>query len=393
LNLFEKPRGVQTRWISFENAGVGRGRAGLENKGNKGHAFDRIAAGESKTLLDLTGSGTIGRIWLTVNDRSPDMLRSLRIDMYWDHATRPAVSAPLGDFFGIGLGRRTAFECALFSDPEGRSFNCCIPMPFRRAARVTLTNESDKDLSHLFYDIDLLMEVEHCPEALYFHAHWRRESPNDLGKEFDILPYVPGSGRFLGCNVGVIADARYEGAWWGEGEVKCWFGEDEHPTLCGTGTEDYIGTAWGQGAFAHRTQGCPIADGAARQWAFYRYHLDDPIFFDGGCRVAIQTIGGTTKEGVIALRKKGVSLLPVSIDAGASGGFLPLLEDDRPVDLEDASLPDGWCNFWRQDDWSAMAYFYLDSAEGVLPPIGAVSSRVATLKTVGDTQVRADTVA
>ena len=64
--------------------------------------------------------------------QKPRMLRSLRIDMCWEGETRPAVSAPFGDFFGIALGRKSAFESALFADPEGRSFNCFVPM---RSAR------------------------------------------------------------------------------------------------------------------------------------------------------------------------------------------------------------------------------------------------------------------
>ena len=360
MNLYEKPRGVETRWASFENVAAGRGEGGKENRGAKGHAFDSLEPGETKTLLDISGSGTLTRIWMTVSDRSPEMLRALRLEMFWDGASTPAVSVPLGDFFGIALGRKAAFECALFSDPEGRSFNAFVPMPFRTAARVTLTNTSEARLPHLFYDIDLLLGVTHTPETLYFHAQFRRESPNVLGEDFLILPQVSGSGRFLGCNLGVIADERYEGAWWGEGEVKVWIGDDTHPTLCGTGTEDYIGTGWGQGAYAQRTQGCPIADSTQRQWAFYRYHLDDPIYFDGSCRVAIQTIGGSAKEKVIALQEKNAALIPVSIDTGQPGGFIQLLELPPPLDL--ATQPDGWCNFWRQDDWSATAYFYLDTS-------------------------------
>ena len=164
----------------------------------------------------------------------------------------------------------------------------------------------------------------------------------------------------MGCNVGVIADPRYEGAWWGEGEVKIWLGDDtEFPTLCGTGTEDYIGTAWGQGSYAHRTQGCPIADEANREWAFYRYHIEDPIYFDGSCRVAIQTIGGTSKANVLKLQDSGVPLIPVTIDAPEHSGFIRLLDLPQPIPLN--QQPDGWCNFWRQDDWSATTYFYLDS--------------------------------
>jgi hypothetical protein len=391
MNLYEKPRGVQARWASFENPTAGRGCGGLENRGAKGHAFDQLAAGETRTLLDVKGSGTIGRIWMTVSDRSPAALRSLRLDITWDDAARPAVSAPLGDFFGIALGRRTPFECALFSDPEGRSFNCFVPMPFRKGARITLTNESEKRLPHLFYDVDLLLDVEHTEETLYFHAHWRREAPNVLGQEYVILPHVKGSGRFLGCNLGIIADVAYDGTWWGEGEVKCRFGGEEHPTLCGTGTEDYIGTGWGQGAYGHRTQGCLIADKARRQWAFYRYHIDDPIYFDDGCEVAIQTIGGSGKSHVAELQSRGVPLIPVTIDTGAEGGFLCLMDQEQPVDLHAASIPEGWCNFWRQDDWSSTAYFYLDSPEGALPPIAPARARAAGLEPAGDPEARADT--
>ena len=390
MNLFEKPKGIQTRWSSFENLSAKRACGGLENKGAKGNAFVHLAAGETKTLLDVKGSGMICRIWMTNRDRSPEMLRGLRLDMTWDNADAPAVSAPLGDFFGVGLGRRVAFENALFSDPEGRSFNCFIPMPFRSAARITLTNESGKDQTHLFYDIDFLLNVEHTPETIYFHAHWQRESPNVLGRDFVILPRIRGSGRFLGANLGIIADPIYDGAWWGEGEVKCWFGDDAHPTLCGTGAEDYIGTGWGQGFFAHRTQGCLVADSEKRQWAFYRYHLDDPIFFNDGCQVAIQTIGGSAREKAVKLLEKKVPLIPVSIAAPGMGAFVGLLDAPQPVDIRDAALPDGWCNFWRQDDWSATAYFYLNAPGGVLPPIAPAASRMAGLSDTGDSQARAD---
>jgi hypothetical protein len=380
MHIYEHPQHAGSSWVSFENRTGGRGSAALENGGAKGHAFERLQARETKTLLDVAGSGTVCRIWMTVSDRSPEMLRSLRLEMYWDGCSVPAVSCPLGDFFGIGLGRRCAFECQLFSDPEGRSFNCFVPMPFRTAARITLTNDSDKPLSHLFYDINLLTDVAHSDSMLYFHAHWRRERPNKLGVEYDMLPAVSGAGRFLGCNIGVMRNPAYEDTWWGEGEVKVWFGADKHPTLCGTGTEDYIGTAWGQGSFSQRTQGCPIADSAGGQWAFYRYHIDDPIHFDDACRVAIQTIGGAGKEKVMELLAKGAELIPVSIDpSDRSAALVRLMDRDQPVDLQDPGIPAGWCNFWRQDDWSSTAYFYLDSPSSALPELASLEARVREL--------------
>lgn len=389
MELFEKSAGVQTRWFSPENPKGEPGRGGLENRGSKGRPCLKLPHGASVDLMDVEGSGMVTRIWVTINDRSPEMLRGLRLDMFWDGAETPAVSAPFGDFFGVGLGRRTPFECALFSDPEGRSFNCMIPMPFRTGGRITLTNESGRDLPLLFYDVDVLMNVEHSPETLYFHAHWRRESPNALGEEYVILPFLEGSGRFLGCNIGVITDARYEGTWWGEGEVKVRIGGEASPTLCGTGTEDYIGTGWGQGKYLHRLQGCTIADKDRRHWAFYRYHVDDPVFFDGSVSVAIQTIGGGPKPQVMGMIERGIPLIPSTVDSEA-GTMVHLRTLPEPVHLEDHGAETGWCNFWRQDDWSSVAYFYLDRPQGVLPPIAAPEDRIAGLSVEGDPSARAD---
>jgi len=377
-DLFRKPAGHVTRWSSFENPTAAKGRGALENKAAKGHAFDYIGPGQSRTLLDVKGSGIVTRIWLTVMDRSPKMLRSLRIDMFWDDAKTPAVSAPLGDFFGLGLGRCVPFENALFADPEGRSFNCYVPMPFRTAARIVVTNDSDKRLSHLFYDVDFTLTPPHGPDVLYFHAHWRREKPTTLGRDFEILPKVRGRGRFLGSNIGVIIDPVYGESWWGEGEVKIYLdGDDAHPTLVGTGTEDYIGTGWGQGTYAGRYQGCLIADNTKRQWAFYRYHIPDPVWFDADCRVTMQQVGGIGLDYVRGLLKKGAPLIPISIDAGGGDKFTRLLDKRGKLDLSDPSLPGGHCNFYRRDDWSATSYFYLDRPESGLPPLAPVAERIA----------------
>ena len=261
--LYIVPDAVETRWASPENPKGQKGRGGRDNAGRKGRASIPVKAGEQLVLAEARNtSGAVRRIWITINDRSPRMLRGLRLDCWWDGAARPAVSAPLGDFFGTGLGRMSRFECAVFSSPECRSFNCLLPMPFRTGMKIAVTNESGADLGSLYYDVDYTVGDAHPEDALYLHAHWRRENPTTLQEDYNILPHVEGRGRFLGSNIGVIADrALYFGSWWGEGEVKVYVdGDSEFPTLCGTGTEDYIGTGWGQGRYAGRFQGCHVAD-------------------------------------------------------------------------------------------------------------------------------------
>jgi hypothetical protein len=364
--LYIVPAGVETRWASPENPAGERGQGGRANGGRKGAAFFVLQAGESRTLAQVkAGSGVVRRLWMTLNDRSPKMLRGLRLEMYWDGAAQPAVSAPVGDFFGVGLGRIVPFESALFSSPEGRSFNASVPMPFRNGMRIVLTNDTDAPQPQVYYDIDYTLGDKLPAEALYFHAHFRRENPTTSQRDYEILPHVTGRGRYLGANLGVIVDGhRYGATWWGEGEVKIYVdGDRELPTLNGTGTEDYIGTGYGQGAYSHRFQGAPIADHEHQRYAFYRYHVNDPVYFQRDARVTIQQIG-------FLWSNDGTPEKPVAPPLYAAGAGRKELDLKK---LPQVNL------FERADDWSSCVYFYLDKPGGVLPQLEPATERLKGL--------------
>ena len=168
-----------------------------------------------------------------------------------------------------------------------------------------------------FYDVNFTLGDAHGPDTGYFHAHFRRENPTQLRRDFEILPLVQGRGRFLGCTLGAIADmARYGTSWWGEGEVKMFLdGDGDSPTLCGTGTEDYIATGWGQGQYAHLWHGCPIADHEHMHYSFYRLHGPDPIYFYQHLRVTIQQIGCYEKTTMLEhMRQTGLNALVATGD-------------------------------------------------------------------------------
>jgi len=370
---------METRWVSFENMTGEKGRGGMENSGAKGHACDSITSGATKTLLSMEGPGVINRIWVTISDRSPKMLRSLIIKMYWDNEEKPAVSVPFGDFFGIGLGKTAVYENELFANPEGRSFNCFIQMPFKKAAKIVFVNESSSDLPMVFFDIDLQMLKAWNESYLYFHSYWHRDTATTPGKDFEILPRISGKGRFLGSNICINANPAYKDCWWGEGEVKMYLNGDlEYPTLVGTGTEDYIGTAWGQGQFYTKYTGCLIADSKNLQWAFYRYHITDPVYFSTDCRVTIQQIGGNTKDIVIALQKQNVSLIPITVHEAPV--MHQIYKKDSSVNLAGSDLPNAWTNFYRSDDLASTAYFYLNSPKNNLPDLQPVRLRIWKLR-------------
>ncbi len=374
--LYTLPPDVETRWASFENPTGAKGAGGTANQGAKGAAFAPVAAGETVTLMQWEGAGTVRRMWMTLSDRSPEMLRALRLRMYWDGAETPAVDVPLGDFAGAIHGLMVPFAGALFSNPEGRSINMSIPMPFRSAARVTLTNESGRRLNQLYYDINFTVNDRHPSNALYFHAHWHRVRWTALAEDFALLPRLEGGGRFLGVHVGILGHPDNIG-WWGEGEVKVYLDRDtDLPTLVGTGTEDYVGTAYGQGEFSTRYQGSLIVDNDAGIYSFYRYHVPDPVYFRKDIRVTLQQMGGAPTADVLELIARGGEVLPVSTWS-ADTGFTPLMEKPQPVDL--AVGPQGWTNMYRRDDVCATAFFYLDRPENGLPGLAPVAARVQAL--------------
>lgn len=375
--LYRFPQNAQTRWASPENPTGAKGAGAMENQGAKGRAFVPIAAGQSLVLADIQGSGIIDRMWLTIQERSPELLRSLRIDFYWDGAKTPAVSAPLGDFFGQNAGEMVRLDTELLASPEARSFVSYFPMPFRKSARVVVTNDSSAEVPLFFYDVDYRLTAV-PDDALYFHAWWHRDRATKLGQDFEILPAVNGRGRFLGTSIVVQSNPAYGHSWWGEGEVKLFVdGDRDHPTISGTGTEDYVGSGWGLGAYTGRYQGAPVADEATGRWSFYRFHVPDPVLFGEGARVTLQQIGGAMKADVIKLQAAAVPLIPVTI-SGPPYGLMHLVGSGKA--LNDKTLPDGWTNFYRSDDVAAVAWFYLDRPENGLPSLAQVAERTKDLR-------------
>jgi len=254
-----------------------------------------VAPGERVVLADLAGPGTLRHVWMALLPGPPEAMRALWLEVFYDELDLPSVSVPCLDFFASPHGRPAAFDSALVSVHEGRGMNAYYPMPFRRRVRVELENGSARAVP-LYYQIDYTLERELPEDAGCLHAAFRRANPTRQREDFAIAEGLRGPGRFLGCSVGVRpVDA---GAWYGEGEVKIYRdGDATHPTICGTGLEDYVGSAWGMGPHAAFYAGAPLvvrdpAAGANPAFVgFYRWHLADPIVFARELRVSIQQIG------------------------------------------------------------------------------------------------------
>jgi hypothetical protein len=290
---------LDCRAVTFENPTGERGRGGMVADGRKGAPSRLLMPGERVTLADLQGPGTIRHIWMTVMPMPPEALRAVWMEVFYEGNAAPSVSAPVADFFGMPLGRPVAFDSALLSCHEGRGFNSYLPMPFRDQVRIELTNSSPRAVM-LYFQIDYTLDARAQGEPSYLHVAFGRQNPTRLREDFTIAEGFEGPGRFLGCNVGIrVID---EGDWYGEGELKIYRdGDGGWPTICGTGLEDYVGSAWGMGRHtawysgAHLVVAPPTEGGGESAnpnfVGFYRWHLADPVMFSESLTVTLQQIG------------------------------------------------------------------------------------------------------
>ena len=258
-----------------------------------------LAAGETLTLLDEAGPGEVSHVWITIASNEQFHLKKMVLRMYWDGESAPSVEAPVGDFFGLGLGEYMLYQSAPLAVGADKALNCFFPMPFQKHARITLTNEGQRRAGAVYWNIDLPSYRSPLPpDTLYFHAQYRQATPNKAlpgnkinldGKDNYVWMESKGRGHFAGVAMSVIEN---QDGWWGEGDDMFFVDGEKLPSINGTGSEDYFLGAWDFGGkpFAYGLFGAPIvgAELQGGRWSVYRFHLDSPITFTKSLRATIE---------------------------------------------------------------------------------------------------------
>lgn len=263
-----------------------------------------IPPGKTLVLADIAGPATIHHIWMTFPEPGPSWLgrggnanhSELVLRIYWDGGAEPAVESPVGDFFAAGFGQRAEVNSAPVQVEGGDSYNCYWPMPFHKLARIEIENQSAKPLGSFYYQIDYVKEESLPPDTPYFCAQYRQEFPTQSGRDYVILD-AQGRGHYVGT---VLSVRSRSPQWFGEGDDKFYIDGENTPSLWGTGTEDYVGNAWGMAAGTHPYFGVPILEG---EWGMvgyrttvYRWHLPDPVRFTKSLRAEIEDAGWISKD-------------------------------------------------------------------------------------------------
>ena len=332
---------AKTRSISPENFTGEKGRGALAAEGTGAQAARDLGVGwkvspsvhiepkQTFTLADIKGPGAIQHIWMTPTGH----WRHTILRIYWDGETSPSVETPVGDFFASGWGKYAQINSAAVAVNPGSAFNCYWVMPFRRSCRMTLENVAEQRMT-VYYQIDHTL-TDIPDDAANLHAQFRRVNPLPYKQDYTIVEGVKGEGHYVGTHLSWGVNSK---GWWGEGEIKFFMdGDTDHPTICGTGTEDYFCGSYNfenqdtkkYQEFSAPYSGLPLVvrpDGlydSQQRFGLYRWHVIDPVRFEHDLRVTIQALGWR-----------------------AGGRYLPL-----------------------QDDISSVAYWYQSEPHGPFPAL------------------------
>ncbi|WP_240841723.1 glycoside hydrolase family 172 protein [Acidaminobacter sp. JC074] len=315
LGNLSKLSDAKSRSISAENFSGEKGKAGMAEEGTgkdpgrflgKGWKISpsiMVPAKSTVVLADIEGPGVIQSLWMTGYIGRDYILR-----IYWDHQEQPSVECPLGDFFASGWTDTEALWPVKFAPVNSvpvavnpkHGLNCFWSMPFRNHCKITLENRNHKD-KVLYYQINYSL-TDVSDDCGYFHAQFRRSNPVKFKEDHVILDGVEGKGHYVGTAYHIGLNGAND--WWGEGEIKFYLdGDQDYPTICGTGTEDYFGGAWNWDVDGeYKKYSTPFSgmhqiiqpNGlyiSQQRFAMYRWHIMDPIRFDKDLKVTIQDLG------------------------------------------------------------------------------------------------------
>lgn len=269
-----------------------------------------LPAGEATTLAELRGPGTISALRLRLPQlvepvegedgvaASDAVLAHTRLQVSFDGVQ--TVDAPLGEFFGAGLGFYDVRSLFFAVDTGSNWLSSWWPMPYRSRASVTLVNDSEVDIEASDVEVSWARHSETAQglspkgDLGYFRAT-SRQAETTPGQDWVFLD-EQGRGKFVGVSHtmrGLITSGNMRN--YLEGDERVYVDGSRTPQLYGTGSEDFYQGGWyfNRGPFSNPMNGAPAAEfrqfGCEQQCdTAYRLMIGDAVPFATSLRFGIE---------------------------------------------------------------------------------------------------------
>jgi hypothetical protein len=229
-----------------------------------------VGAGKSQEIR-IDGIGVVRQLRMAVEPSSPEVLKALRLELYWDGGKSASVDAPVGYFFGhANTGRNTRHKSpgvlppGKEHEPRGKvleydcNFNSLLigvlpeesyarfPMPFAKGAVARIRNTHPDKTAKVRLRLDVQSRKTLPSNWGRFHATFTEACANGKGAVKVGPKKIPAKtvlqrqahGKYIGALLHVEWPSR---DWWGEGDWLIWSDESNWPpSYHGTGSEEYF---------------------------------------------------------------------------------------------------------------------------------------------------------
>ncbi|WP_152365935.1 DUF2961 domain-containing protein [Microlunatus speluncae] len=241
------------------------------------------------------------------SSRSDQILTGVRLRITFDGVQ--TVDAPLGEFFGSGLGLYSVRSLMFGVDPKTRTLRAWWPMPYASSAKVELYNDSKITIRGATTSVAISDNPEWRAQLEaglvgHFRATTNRER-TDFGRDHVFLE-ATGSGRVVGVShtvEGLIPTGNVRN--YLEGDERLFVDGSASPDQHGTGTEDFYEGGWyfNRGVFSAPLTGNPAHEVSGGGCTYdctglYRLLLAEAIDFSSQIRFGIEHGPGNDADAV-----------------------------------------------------------------------------------------------
>ncbi len=271
----------------------------LKTFGTKGKEVTPLRRDQEAELFHHEGKGCLTHMWFGGGWKDCD---KTRIRIYVDGETNASIDMELYLGHGIGFGDEAAPWGVARIGRTGGGANVydTYRIPFGKSIRVTGQLSPDTTDNPLFWWIirgteNLSVELGgvRLPDKARLKLYKLENHTAQPLEEFSLCD-VKGDGALYQVTMAAkglrkLADPaqRWKDLSFMEACMRAYIGGAKEPLFLSSGLEDYfLGTYYfNQGRYATPVAGLTHFDGNENEFSAYRFHEDDPVFFQNGLRL------------------------------------------------------------------------------------------------------------
>ena len=286
--------------------------AALKTFSSIGKESRALDGGRESELLRHDGKGCLTHMWFGGDWPGYD---KTRIRVYVDGERTPSIDMEMGLGHGVGFGEAAAPWGAALLGKTGHPSGVynTYRIPFGSGVRVTAQRPEGLPDAAFWWtvrgteNLHVTLGGVRLPDGARLHLYRRDSFTSKPLEEFNLCD-VKGSGALYQVTI-AGRGLQDRGDWTSlsflEGCMRGYLDGSAEPVLLSSGLEDYfLGTYYfNRGRYANDLAGLTHFDPKARTFSAYRFHDQDPVFFQSGLRLTCRC--GETEDGSKDGKMKG----------------------------------------------------------------------------------------